>query len=103
MTGPGYRIINTPDVTWRLQAGVGVSYLEESTGVTTTEIGYIASSRAFWKLSDNVSATNNTDILTSSTALRINNDLGINFKVTDKMSTRISYLTDYNDSRVVVS
>ena len=86
-----------------MQAGVGVSYLEESTGVTTTEIGYIASSRAFWKLSDNVSATNNTDILTSSTALRINNDLGINFKVTDKMSTRISYLTDYNDSRVVVS
>jgi putative salt-induced outer membrane protein len=26
----------------------------------------------------------------------VSNDFGVNFKVTDKMSTRISYRTDYN-------
>jgi len=43
-------------------------------------------------------ATNDTDILKSDSALRINNDLGINFKMADAFSTRVSYLTDYNDS-----
>ena len=42
-----------------------------------------------------------TDIVKSDTALRIGNDLGVNFKVTDAFSTRVSYLTEYNDSRAI--
>ena len=42
-----------------------------------------------------------TDILTSDAALKINNDLGLNVKMTDAFSTRISYLTEYNDSRAI--
>jgi putative salt-induced outer membrane protein len=99
--GPGYRVINTPDVTWRVQAGIGLSYLEDGTGVSNSETGYIASSRFFWKLNDNLFATNDTDVLKSDTALRVNNDLGLNVKMTDAFSTRISYLTDYNDSRAI--
>lgn len=101
--GPGYRVINTPDMAWRLQAGVGVSYLEDGTGDSTTEPGVIASSRFYYKISDNVFATNDTDILNSDTALRINNDLGVNFRMTDALSTRVSYLTEYNDSRDIRS
>ncbi|RID91475.1 DUF481 domain-containing protein [Gemmobacter lutimaris] len=99
--GPGYRVVNTADMTWRVQAGIGVSYLKDGLNNSDTETGYIASSRFFYKFNDNVFATNDTDILYSDTALRINNDLGVNFKMTDKFSTRVSYLTEYNDSRAI--
>lgn len=99
--GPGYRVVNTQDMTWRVQAGIGVSYLKDGLDNSDTETGYIASSRFFYKFNDNVFATNDTDILYSDTALRINNDLGVNFKMTDRFSTRVSYLTEYNDSRAI--
>jgi putative salt-induced outer membrane protein len=97
--GPGYRIVNTDNVAWRVQAGVGISHLKDGVDDDTTEVGYIASSRVFYKFNDTLFATNDTDILKSDSALRINNDLGVNFQFTDAFATRISYLTDYNDSR----
>jgi putative salt-induced outer membrane protein len=48
-----------------------------------------------------VFGTMDTDVLKSDSALRINNDLGVNFKVSDQFATRISYLTEYNDSRAI--
>jgi len=99
--GPGYRIINSPDIAWRVQAGIGVSYLEDGVGNEETETGYIVSSRFFYSFNENVFATNDTDILKSDSALRVNNDLGVNFKMSDAFSTRLSYLTEYNDSRAI--
>jgi putative salt-induced outer membrane protein len=99
--GPGYRIVNTPDLTWRVQAGVGVNYTKTGAGLSTTDTGYIASSRLYFKFSDAVFASNDTDILKTDQALRVNNELGLNFKVTDVISTRISYMTDYNDARAI--
>ena len=101
--GPGYRILNTPNVTWRVQAGIGVSYIEDGIANDETETGYIASSRFFYSFNDNVFMTNETDILKSDSALRINNDLGVNFKMSDAFSTRVSYLTEYNDNRAIRS
>lgn len=97
--GPGYRILNTEQVAWRVQAGVGLSYLEDGLQDEDTEIGYIAASRFFYAFNENVFLTNDTDILSSDTALRVNNDLGVNLKMTDSFSTRVSYLTEYNDAR----
>lgn len=97
--GPGYRVINTETVSWRVQAGVGVSYLEDGLENSETEIGYIASSRLFYRVSDSFFVTNDTDILSSDEAFRVNNDLGANFQVSDAFTTRVSYLTDYNDNR----
>jgi putative salt-induced outer membrane protein len=99
--GPGYRVINTDDVTWRVQAGVGVSYLKDGAGTSETEEGYLASSRFFYRINESVFLTNDTDVLSSDTALRANNDLGVNFKLSDTLSTRVSYLTDYNDARAI--
>lgn len=99
--GPGYRVVNTPDMTWRVQAGIGISYLEYGDDSSVTEEAAIASSRFFYKFNDNVFLTNDTDILNSDTALRANNDFGVNFKITDAMSTRVSYLSEYNDSRAI--
>lgn len=97
--GPGFRIINQPNVAWRVQAGIGVSYLEDGLGDDETEEGYIASSRFYYEFNEGMFLTNDTDVLSSDTALRANNDLSVNFRVTDAVSTRISYFTDYNDSR----
>ncbi len=97
--GPGYRIINQSNIAWRVQAGIGISYLEYGDNTDETETGYVASSRFFYQINDNAFVTNDTDVLTSDSALRINNDLGVNFRLTDVLSTRVSYLTDYNDSR----
>lgn len=99
--GPGYRIVNTPQMTWRVQAGIGVSYLKDGVGNSDTETGYIASSRFFYQFSETIFATNDTDVLKSDSALRVNNDLGVNFKMSDAFSTRVSYLTEYNDSRAI--
>ena len=99
--GPGYRILNTPDVAWRVQAGIGVSYTEDGVGNDETETGYIVSSRFFYSFNENVFLTNDTDVLKSDSALRVNNDLGVNFKMSDAFSTRVSYLTEYNDSRAI--
>lgn len=101
--GPGYRIINSRDLAWRVQAGIGVSYLEDGLDNSETETGYIASSRLYWRLSDTFFMTNDTDVLSSDTALRINNDLGLNMKMSDAFATRVSYLTEYNDSRATRS
>ena len=45
--------------------------------------------------------TNDTDVLSSDTALRVNNDFGVNVRLTDVISTRLSYLSEYNDSRTI--
>ncbi|MCG6904240.1 MAG: DUF481 domain-containing protein [Rhodobacter sp.] len=94
--GPGYRIVNSESVAWRVQAGPGVRFVEDQFGASTTEVAGIASSRVFYKLTDTMSLTNDTDILGSDVNTLIQNDFGINFKVSDNMSTRVSYRTDYN-------
>ncbi|MDH2328786.1 DUF481 domain-containing protein [Cereibacter sp. SYSU M97828] len=97
--GPGVRIFDTPDLAWRVQAGVGQSYLKFGDGRSESEVGYVLSSRLYWKINDNVFVTNDTDVLDSDEALRANNDLGVNFRITDAFSTRVSYLSDYNEAR----
>ncbi|WP_253944334.1 DUF481 domain-containing protein [Pseudogemmobacter hezensis] len=99
--GPGYRVVNTDDVAWRVQAGIGISYLQYGDDSSVTEETGIVSSRLFYKINDNVFLTNDTDVLKSDTALRANNDFGVNFKISDAMSTRVSYLTEYNESRAI--
>lgn len=99
--GPGYRVVNNDMMTWRVQAGVGVSYLEDGLGDSTTETGYIAASRFYYRINDNVFVSNDTDVLKSDTALRVDNDFGVNIKMTDKLSTRVSYLSEYNDNRAI--
>lgn len=94
--GPGYRVVNTENHTWRVQAGPGARYYEAATGVSDTEVGFIVSSRYFYKLTDTVSFTNDTDILGSKANTIISNDAGLNFKVSNNLSTRVSLLTEYN-------
>ncbi len=99
--GPGYRIVNTQQMALRVQAGLGVSYLEDGIGDITRETGAIVSSRFYYAFNDRIFLTNDTDVLRTESSLRVNNDFGINFQVSDAMSTRVSYLTEYNDNRAI--
>lgn len=109
--GLGYRIVNTQDFAWRVQAGPGVRYLDrngnflDDNGVfrtsteadqDSTDFAGIASSRIYYGLTDTVSLTNDTDILSSDTNTTVVNDLGVNFRMSETFSTRVSYRTDYN-------
>ncbi|MFD2738804.1 YdiY family protein [Sulfitobacter aestuarii] len=94
--GPGYRVLNTPNHTWRVQAGPGARYFKDANGESDTEVGFIASSRYYYAFTDTVSFTNDTDILGSDVNTVLSNDAGVNFKMSDNLSTRVSYRTDYN-------
>ncbi|MGC1494183.1 MAG: DUF481 domain-containing protein [Sulfitobacter sp.] len=98
--GPGYRAINTENQTWRVQGGPGARYYKGANGVSDTEAAFIVSSRYFLGLTDTVSFTNDTDILSSKVNTVVSNDAGVNFKVSNNLSTRISYRTDYNTDPV---
>ncbi|SCY96845.1 DUF481 domain-containing protein [Paracoccus tibetensis] len=121
--GPGYRVINTPDTAWRVQAGVGVRYAQTGaayagtdsfidgdgdlvvTGADTssnTDVGYIASSRFYHRFNETVFITNDTDWLGSSDIDDvISNELGVNFRVSDQLATRVSYTTEYQENREI--
>ena len=94
--GVGYRIVNTPDFAWRVQGGPGVRYTELNTGDSETEGAALVSSRFYYGLTDTISLTNDTDVLTSDINTVATNDFGVNYRMTDTLSTRVSYRTDYN-------
>ncbi|SDD76113.1 putative salt-induced outer membrane protein [Paracoccus isoporae] len=106
--GPGYRIINTPDTTWRVQAGVGVRYTqavdysEADNLASETETGYIASSRFYHRFNDMIFVTNDTDYITSDSAGdEITNEFGVNYQMSEQLATRISYSTEYQENREI--
>ena len=94
--GPGYRLINTDDVAWRVQAGVGARYTELQNGVDDTNPAGIVSSRLFYRISPTISLTNDTDILGSETNTLVTNDIGLNVALNKSLSTRIGYRTEYD-------
>ncbi|CUH67443.1 Putative salt-induced outer membrane protein [Thalassovita gelatinovora] len=94
--GPGYRFVNQPNQTWRVQAGPGARYFKDITGTSDTEVGFIVSSRYYYAFTDTVSFTMDTDVLGSKQNTVLSNDAGVNFKMTDALSTRLSYRTDFN-------
>jgi putative salt-induced outer membrane protein len=96
--GPGYRIYNTDDLAWRVQAGPGIRYLETEAGDDSTELAGIASSRFFVRLSETSFLTNDTDLIGSDEAVNVYNDLGVNFRMTDVLSTRVYLQTDWTDN-----
>ena len=94
--GPGVRLVNTPNIAWRVQAGPGIRYTQLQNGSDQTQISGIASSRFYYKINDMLALTNDTDMLASEENILATNDLGLNFKMSERLTTRISYRTEYN-------
>ena len=114
--GPGYRIINNDTTAWRVQAGVGIRYTQTVNTVnddgslrartsdnldSNTGTGYIVSSRFYHKFNDQFFLTNDTDYLTSDVNDVATNELGLNFRMAESFSTRVSYKTEYVSDRAI--
>ena len=59
------------------------------------------SSRVFYAINPSIFVSNDSDVLKTKSSLRIDNDLGVNLKMTDALATRVSYLTEHNDNRAI--
>ena len=94
--GLGYRIVNTDDFAWRVQAGPGIRYIDDQEGESETELAGLFSSRFYYGLTETISLTNDTDVLTSDENTVVQNDFGVNYRLSDNFSSRLSYRTDYN-------
>lgn len=104
--GPGYRVFNTDQTAWRIQAGVGVRYTQTGTqrdeDTSTTETGWIVSSRFYHRFNDQIILTNDTDYLDSKDAGKtITNELAANFRMSEAFATRVSYRTEYQSEREI--
>lgn len=71
-------------------------YLRDRTGADSTEVAAMASSRFYFLMTEGVFLTNDTDVLYSDTNTLATNDIGVTFKMSDQLSTRASYRTEWN-------
>lgn len=99
--GIGYRIYNTPDLAWRVQAGPGYRINGLTSGIDIDEAGVSASSRIYYKMTDTVFLTNDTDIIWSDSNTLVSNDLGVNMSLSGPLSLRAGVRTDYNTDPAV--
>jgi putative salt-induced outer membrane protein len=95
--GLGYRIYNSNDTQWSVQAGPGWRAAEVVGGATVNEVAASISSNLFVNLTDTVYLTNDTDIIYSEFATTLSNDLAVNASLTDTLALRTSYATRFND------
>ena len=94
--GVGYRVIDTGQTRWSLQAGPGYRIAEDSTGTEFKEAAIAASSKYYQSLSANAFLTNDTDILSSDFDTVVTNDLGVSMRLTNSLAMRTSVQTTYH-------
>ena len=96
--GAGYRIYNTPEIQWSVQAGPGYRFadLADVSSADFDEAAFGVASDYSHKLTDTLFVTNDTDIVTSSSDTAVFNDLALNVSVTDTLALRTSVLTEYH-------
>jgi len=95
--GLGYRIYNTPDLQWSIQAGPGYRLAEVVGGSEVSETAVSLSNNVFYALSDTTYITNDTDVIYSDFATTLSNDFAFNLILTDSLALRTSYATRFND------
>ncbi|MBA3325234.1 MAG: DUF481 domain-containing protein [Rhodobacteraceae bacterium] len=95
--GPGFRVFNTPELAWRLQAGPGVRYTKNvDTGDTNTDLAGIASSRFYYQVTNDMFVSNDTDLIYSSEDTLISNEIALNTRIAGPISGRVGLRTDYS-------
>lgn len=95
--GLGYRIINTDDMVWSVQAGPGYRIAEVVGGAEVSEVAASVSNNVFYGLTDTIYVTNDTDVIWSDFATTVSNDFAVNVALTDSLSMRTSYATRFNN------
>lgn len=96
--GIGYRIYNTNNFQWSVQAGPGYRYAEVVNGDDVNEVAGSLSNNIFYSLTDTIYVTNDTDVIYSESATTIGNEFAVNVAITETLALRTSYATDFNDA-----
>lgn len=94
--GLGYRIYNTADTQWSVQAGPGFRFAKRVGLEDTEEAAASVSSNLFQSLSDTVFVTNDTDVIYSESLTTVNNELALNVAMTETLSLRTSYTSVFD-------
>ena len=94
--GAGYRIYNTEDMLWSVQAGPGyrVASLDELDDFHEPALSI--SSDFYRALNEDVFLTNDTDIIASESDTLVLNDLGLTVAMNDQLALRTSVLTEWH-------
>lgn len=95
--GLGYRIFNDAGTQWSVQAGPGYRVAEVVGGSDVSEAAASVSSNFYKSLTDTTYVTNDTDVIYSEFATTVTNELALNVSLTDALTLRTSYATNYND------
>lgn len=95
--GVGYRILNSSDIQWSIQAGPGYRLGQVVGQPDVEEVAASLSNNLFYSLSDTIYLTNDTDVIYSEFATTVSNDLAVNVALTDTLALRTSYATRFND------
>lgn len=94
--GLGYRVYNTRDIQWDVQAGVGYR-VADLTGVDDLDEGALSLSSSYYnRINEAVAITMDTDIIGSESGTRVFNDLGLNVSMTETLALRTSLITEYD-------
>lgn len=94
--GLGYRIYNTADLQWSVQAGPGYRTSKRVAMADVSEAAASVSSNVFKSLSDATYVTNDTDVIYSETATTLVNELALNVAMTETLSLRTGLTTSFN-------
>ncbi len=94
--GLGYKIYNSRDLQWTVDAGVGYRVADLSGVDDLDEAAISVSSSYFNRINDVVSFSNDTDIISSDSDTVYYNDLGLNVAMTETLAMRTSLVTEYH-------
>lgn len=95
--GLGYRIYNTANFQWTVQAGPGYRLAEVVGAEDVSEVAASISNNVYYSLTETAYITNDTDIIYSEFATTLSNTLAVNVALTDSLALRTSYATRFND------
>ena len=95
--GLGYRILNDNISQWSIQAGPGYRVANVVGGDEVSEVAASLSSNYYRSLTETAYVTNDTDVIYSEFATTVTNDLALNVAVSDALTLRTSYVTNFND------
>ncbi|WP_227285876.1 DUF481 domain-containing protein [Boseongicola sp. H5] len=94
--GLGYRISNTNDFQWSVQAGPGYRIAELSNLTSVDEAAFSIGSNLLRRLNENVFFTSDIDVVISDFDTAVFSDLGLTVAMTDMLALRTSIQTEYH-------
>lgn len=95
--GLGYSIYDNDTTTWSVRGGPGVKIDEvRTTGETETSFGAVARSEFGYAFNENVSLSNNTDVLYSEESTQLSNSIGVTAALSGALSARVSFDVRYD-------